>query len=187
MNERKGDWIQSSSGLRLYPLDPRPEDFNIPDIAAALAKTCRYAGHCQQFYSVAQHSVIMSREFEPFASWCLLHDVAEMLTGDIPRPVKRNLLFNDGTALVGYSVFEHGLLDVIAKRFHLVPFKDVANDIARFDCIMLATERRDIMVQTDDEWVSTKGIEPLRQQIGMWSWLEAERQFVDRAAELGLS
>lgn len=55
--ERRGDWMQTFSGIQFYPLDPRVEDVRIEDIARALAMQCRYNGHVTRFYSVAEHSV----------------------------------------------------------------------------------------------------------------------------------
>lgn len=47
---RRGDWMQLASGQPFWPLDPRPEEIHIEDIAAALSKLCRYGGHCKRFY-----------------------------------------------------------------------------------------------------------------------------------------
>ena len=52
---RIGDWMQTYSGKRYYPVDPRIEDVDINDIAHALSHLCRYGGHCSRFYSVAEH------------------------------------------------------------------------------------------------------------------------------------
>ena len=59
MSERGGDWMQTYSGFQFWPLDPRPEEIHVIDIAHSLANQCRYAGHCREFYSVAQHSVLL--------------------------------------------------------------------------------------------------------------------------------
>ena len=86
---RRGDWIQTFTGKRFYPLDPRPEDINITDIAHALSNQCRFAGHVNQFYSTAQHSVLVSRLLpREFALWGLLHDASEAYLMDIPSPFK---------------------------------------------------------------------------------------------------
>lgn len=96
MGERIGDWLQTYQGIQFYPLDPKPEDIRIDDIAHALSMKCRYNGHCKEFYSVAQHSVLVAEEClrrKPgdlkFALWGLLHDAAEAYLPDIPRPIKR--------------------------------------------------------------------------------------------------
>ena len=85
-----GPVIETYTGGRFRPLDPRPADVRLADIAAGLARTCRYGGHCRQFYSVAQHSLLVSREFDDprLQLLGLLHDAGEAYLGDIPRPVK---------------------------------------------------------------------------------------------------
>ena len=57
---RYGDFIQTYSGIEFYPLDPRIEEVKLLDIAHALSNICRFTGHCNEFYSVAQHSVLVS-------------------------------------------------------------------------------------------------------------------------------
>ena len=50
-------WIQTFTGKRMYPLDPKPEDICIEDIAHALSNICRFTGHTKKFYSVGEHSI----------------------------------------------------------------------------------------------------------------------------------
>jgi len=82
-------YIFTFTGKKVYPLDLKEEDVNIADIAHGLANTARWTGQSAKFYSVAQHSVLVSdclpREF---ALWGLLHDADEAYLGDIARPVK---------------------------------------------------------------------------------------------------
>jgi hypothetical protein len=47
---RNGDWIQTYSGKKFWPLDPRPEEIFVEDIVHALSVLCRYGGHCTSFY-----------------------------------------------------------------------------------------------------------------------------------------
>jgi hypothetical protein len=62
-------WLQTNSGGRFYPFNPRVEDVNIADIAHALSLLCRYGGHVDRFYSVAEHCVLM-------ADW-VLHETGD--------------------------------------------------------------------------------------------------------------
>lgn len=87
---RRGDWMGLASGRRFWPLDPRPDDVEIGDIAHALSHICRYGGHARRFYSVAEHSLIVSHFVPPWlALAALLHDAAEAYLGDIVRPLKK--------------------------------------------------------------------------------------------------
>lgn len=92
---RIGDWIKTVTGRKFYPLDPRFQEVNIEDVAHALSMKVRFNGHVQRYYSVAQHSVHVSRILERWhpkrrdlAMWGLLHDAAEAYLADIPRPMK---------------------------------------------------------------------------------------------------
>jgi hypothetical protein len=61
IEERVGDWIKTFSGINFYPMDPRPEDIRIEDIAHALSNQCRFSGHVAVFHSVAQHSILVAK------------------------------------------------------------------------------------------------------------------------------
>lgn len=90
--ERKGGWIQTYTGRQYWPLDPRPADVDIEDIAHHLAQICRYSGACNRHYSVAEHSVYVSYLVpERLARVALLHDAPEAYCNDIVRPVKQFL------------------------------------------------------------------------------------------------
>lgn len=65
---------------------------NVCDVARSLARQPRFNGHGSHFYSVAQHSVAVSYMVPPHLARCgLLHDAAEALLGDTPRPLLRML------------------------------------------------------------------------------------------------
>lgn len=90
----KGNWIITHSGKKVYPLDFRPEMFDIEDVAHALSMICRFTGHCPKFYSVAEHSCLVSDEVwrltqDPAqALQALLHDCAEAYLNDLSQPLK---------------------------------------------------------------------------------------------------
>jgi uncharacterized protein len=114
-DERVGDWMQTYSGRKFWPLDPRPEEVFIEDIAHSLSLQSRYAGHCERFYSVAEHSVHLARHLRwegvEVALWALLHDASEAYLVDVPRPVK--------PFLVGYKDAERQVMAAITRRFNL--------------------------------------------------------------------
>lgn len=90
--------IETYTGNQFDLLDPTPANIRLEDIAAGLAHTCRFSGHCEQFYSVAQHSLHVSQEFETerLQLLGLFHDAAEAYMGDVPRPFKSQYdLFED--------------------------------------------------------------------------------------------
>ena len=80
------------SGKSYDFLDPKTEQIDLHDIAQALSMTCRYNGHSSFFYSVAEHSVLVSRlieSYEPaYAFEALMHDAAEAYVGDVVSPLK---------------------------------------------------------------------------------------------------
>ena len=56
--EITSSYIDTFGGRRIDLFNLRSEDININDIAMALSRLCRFGGHCREFYSVAQHSVL---------------------------------------------------------------------------------------------------------------------------------
>src|SRR5689334_14267678 len=91
--ERTHDWIRTYTGRKFYLFDSGPEDVEIEDIAHALSMQCRYNGHVQRFYSVAEHSCYVSAIVAAemgnakydinVALWALLHDASEAYLGDV--------------------------------------------------------------------------------------------------------
>lgn len=177
-DRRVGDWMQVASGRQVYPLDPRPEEIHIEDIAHALALQCRFAGHCSEFYSVAEHSVRVAQLVEvtypgePFRSLvlaALLHDASEAYLGDVIRPLKYQPL------MTVYRDAERKMQKTIERRFNC---DGVApNMIIKFaDDTLLATEARDLMRPPPAPWAPLP--EPLAGRIVPWSPRLAEARFL---------
>lgn len=82
---------------------------NLEDIAHSLSQLCRYGGHCNHFYSVAEHSVRLSETVDPREA--LLHDATEAYLGDVVSPLK--------SMLTEYRMLEDHIRRVIALRFGL--------------------------------------------------------------------
>lgn len=86
------DWILTHSGKRFSFQDINPDAINIEDIATALSNICRFTGHLDQHYSVAQHCVLVSHLVEPHLAFeALMHDASEAYCGDVSSPLKARL------------------------------------------------------------------------------------------------
>lgn len=89
----------------------------LDDIAHGLSNECRYAGQTPEFYSVAEHSVLVSIWAENsfndihLTRAALLHDAPEAYIGDITTPLK-NLC-------PGFKLIEKGIEEDIFYRFSL--------------------------------------------------------------------
>lgn len=183
----KSAWIQTYSGRRFRPMAPRVEDVDIEDIAQALSNLCRFNGHCRSFYSVAQHSILVSELVPPDAAKAaLLHDAAEAYFGDITRPVKEELYFfppAPNSVLETVGVMEKKIAGVIFEAFGLEwPMMDsVTRLVQNADLKALATERRDLLRWTPDRWPCLEGVKAREQAIVVTSDPQlAKREFMGR-------
>jgi len=141
---RVGDWMQTYSGRRFYPLDPRAADVDIIDIAMALGNMSRYGGHCR-FYSVAEHSVMVSHAVPAeLALEGLLHDATEAYITDLIRPLKRALgPAND------YFKIDTNIRLAIAERFGLAPTEPAL--VKQADVAVLGAEKA-VLHPRSDPW-----------------------------------
>lgn len=141
-DERLGNPLQTRSGIKYYPLDPRASEVRIRDIAHSLSMLCRYNGHCNAFYSVAEHSVWVSMQVKPEHQLsALLHDASEAYCSDVPRPLKLNL--------PGYADIEQMNWLAIAERFNLPRVMHDSIHVA--DNAVLLAEKQQI-VDPHFEW-----------------------------------
>jgi hypothetical protein len=53
--------INTASGVRLDLDNPRPEAILIEDVAGGLSKVCRFGAQALEYYSVAQHALLVQR------------------------------------------------------------------------------------------------------------------------------
>lgn len=157
-------WITTYTGRHVHPLDPRPEEFCIEDVAHALSMKCRWTGHTRAFYSVAEHSIRVSwflRDLgfgsqEQLAG--LLHDAGEAFLPDVASPIKdRMLVARDDHQRPGlpltFRQHEDALVRAICAGIGVpdLPQFMHAECVMHADLVLLATEARDLMHGTT-EW-----------------------------------
>ncbi len=119
--------ILTFTGKYIDPFEPRGDDIDILDIAHALSNTCRYGGHSLFHYSVAQHSVLVSRFFmTPHLRLAgLLHDAEEAYMCDIPTPIKKKLNgYEDAADNLRFMIFAKYGID----HDKLMPVIKIADD-----------------------------------------------------------
>ncbi|MEO1721009.1 MAG: phosphohydrolase [Pseudomonadota bacterium] len=169
-------WIMTASGGRFHPLDPKPDEVKLEDIAQALSNTCRYSGHCTEFYSVAEHCVHVSNFVPPqYAAWGLLHDAGEAYLADIARPVK--------PFLPGFAAIEKKIMAAVCTHFGL-PLQE-PTEVKRVDTAILVDEAQQLMDGDISGWHLPEP--PLGVKLRPWSPEQARHVFLSRARALGLS
>ena len=187
---KKVTYIVTYTGKVFEFMNPKPEMVCIEDIAHALANICRYTGHIKQFYSVAQHCVLMANADLPGDPLVrLLHDATEAYIGDLASPWKGLLLVDvpqkepvkSRFPFIGnldtVKLFEQRLEVVIgmALRVDLSPNPEIKLGDTR----MFWTEVRDLMpkMPEDFEWGPPR-MQPLDAKIVPWNPVTAEGMFL---------
>lgn len=171
---RIGDWMVTATGRQYWPLDPRPEDVCITDIATSLSKMCRFGGHCGGHYSVAEHSVLVSYVVPiKDALHGLMHDATEAYCMDIPRPLKVAL----GAV---YANLEHSAWLAIAERFDLAV--QLPPSVKAADNAVLMAERDALFPSDYPKW--SVNVEPAPVRVMGLDWPLARQAFLQRFNEL---
>lgn len=172
--------IVTYTGRVVDPLNLDPAKVNIIDIAHSLSNQCRFTGHVREFYSVAQHSVLVSEYLEKYLNTRkytqlegLLHDGSEAYLSDLARPVKHAPGL--GSA---YRTVEDEIQRVVADAFNLFwPFRTLVHQA---DNALLAAEQRDLMPRYRHIEVLQVYPEP----IAGWDPTTAKERFLARYTEL---
>ena len=176
MSRKLKPWIQTYTGKKFWLTSLTPESIDIIDIAHALSMQCRYAGHCEKFYSVAEHSVYVSRLLsERLQLAGLLHDASEAYLGDLTAPLKQ---------VIGgvYLVMEGAITQVIAEKFS-VDIEILDPSIKKADLAVARAEAEQILRHTPiDDW--HLGLPECNVPIECWSPRQARGIFLARFREL---
>lgn len=161
-------FIQMHSGKAMYFLDPKPEDVDIEDIAHTLSLLCRFGGHCNEFYSVAEHSVRCAINApEKYKFEALMHDATEAYLVDMPRPIKQ--------VMSQYKDIENRLDLVIREKFGML--MSMPPEVHYIDNAMLATEKRDLMNPSEKPWADLPP--PYETKIYPWPPSLAKKMFLN--------
>lgn len=170
--------------IRTYPsrtmIDlehPDPAKIHVEDIAHSLARTCRYAGHCRDFYSVAEHSLLVETlgqgrvvQKNQLMAY-LLHDASEAYLGDVTSPLK--------SLLLSYQDLERRWDAVIRETFGLPTDDDLVwRGVGLAD--RRALELEQYVLCWDPSLPESSGVD-----IKCWSPAEAGRRFLHRFHQLG--
>jgi len=175
MEKRPGDWPQTFTGKQFWTLDPKKEEIDIKDIAHSLAFQCRFNGHCEKFYSIAQHSILVSKIVpKKFALAGLLHDASETYTGNIVRPLK--------TFIVNFKEIELEVEKTIFEKFNVKEIDHI--EIKKADNIALVTEMRDLMKEPPEKWNEDGLFETCSEKIIPLNPEEAEKEFLKEFEKL---
>ena len=135
--EDQGNWrgkpfILTYTG-KVFPFDSITEDcIDIVDIAHSLSQLCRFTGHTNMFYSVAQHSLLVSEKVPGGAAvklCALLHDGAEAYTNDLASPLKK-WLEGEGCCGSVYGSLQDSIQAMIYNKYGVT---NIHEDVRLYD------------------------------------------------------
>lgn len=168
-------WISTFTNKKFYLFKPTIDMIDILDIAHGLSMICRFGGHTKQFYSVAQHSIIVSEICDnQYALEGLMHDATEAFLGDMVRPLKQKM--------PEYVKVEDNLHDIINEKFNLNHSVECKVNIKEADNMALITEKRDL--KDHELWDYLVEVKPMNAKIKPWGPAKAEKEFLKRFEKL---
>lgn len=149
-------YIETVKGGRFYIEHP---EFDIEVMAHAMANQCRYTGHVSSFYSVAEHSVLVSKLMEhlklgdPFEG--LMHDGAEAFISDIAAPWK--------VLLPDYKRIEAKIELPLRRHFNIPEI--LTPGCKEADWLALFLEAKQLMATKAADWTAPPGIKERAEEI----------------------
>lgn len=133
------------------PANITVDDIRIRDIIQTLPMICRYNGFVKRFYSVAQHSVLVTElaekddRTEEICRAALVHDFSEAWLGDVTTPVKREL--------GNYRSLEYKAFVAVCQRFALSPYQEpVWEAVRHYDMLACYMEAKSLAFR-DYSWI----------------------------------
>jgi len=186
VDQNKDPYIELVTGNKFFYNAPT---WDIGAIAHGLAQQCRYTGQCLKFYSVAEHSVLVSRIMEdmklgdPMEG--LMHDAVESVLSDVARPAKQ--------LLKDYKALDKALDGSMRKAFGLAD--RMTDGCIKADALALLHEAKSLMPSKGADWDDICGPgftnEELRRDanglpylIQGWTPEEAKQRFMARMSDV---
>lgn len=151
-------YIETRTGKKFYFESDDTESIDIWDIAWAIANECRFGGHCNRFYSVAEHSCYVYDAVVALTTGCqtrlfaLLHDAHEAYTKDLMRPLRQ------APQLSGYQELAARTQDRVIRKYGL---KFPPTDIYLIDMVdvaLLRAEAKLLMPSKGADWEWPDGL-----------------------------
>lgn len=192
---RLGTWMQTWTGEKCWPRSPRVTDIRIEDIAIGLARECRYGKMTLRWYSVAEHSVIVSLLAGEFVRSTmperpelalaveregLFHDCDESPLHDMPRPIKHD----PGMHLETYRACAAKYRDVVFERFGIKPTNETHAIIDSIDKRLVVDEINQFMRHPAMYLERHGNVQPIGTTIPGLEWQPAMELFLSRFAVL---
>lgn len=173
--------LYTFTGGLIAPFNPVPEQIVIEDIARGLANRARWGGQTRDYYSVAEHSVMVACQCsDDFRLWGLLHDAAEAYLGDIPEPIKGMVWFHvpDEQGVIQKLPYQ----DVEDRILHLVLAKAgcsvtaMPDVVHESDMIIRRWEYRELL---DPGTRHNSTFAPMAPREAMAKWLESYHALIE--------
>jgi hypothetical protein len=155
-------WIQTGEGKQLRIPEWNHDAISLGETATVLSRICRFGGRTRVFYSVAEHSLRVAQCVADLGGtlheqfYALNHEGDEALLGfDPPSPMLK--------LLPDLRDLKRKAHESYMRRYGLRI--DMPAIVNRADLILLATEKRDLMLPTPEgaEWTCAE--EPLAERI----------------------
>lgn len=161
---------------------PDTYTFPLDEIATGLSRECRWGRQCRDFYSVAQHAVLVSCVVPtPLALWGLHHDDAEAYIGDMTSPLKQ--------LMPEFKAIEKRIEAAVFAQLGIHAFDDGHRYFVKSaDRRVESTERRDLMPEGHaDYYKAWRDAPPLALTVEPWSMEKAKRLYLLRHKQLTTS
>ena len=155
-------WIQTGEGKQLRIPEWNHDAISLGETATVLSRICRFGGRTRVFYSVAEHSLRVAQCVADLGGtlqeqfYALNHEGNEALLGfDPPSPMLK--------LLPDLRELKRKAHESYMRRYGLPV--EMPAIVKRADLILLATEKRDLMLPTPEgaEWTCAE--EPLVERI----------------------